>query len=356
MHPKHQVVKPYLITRSLQPENQETPIQFVETDTINHHLFYRRNHFSYPTISFSSYLIPINGLVSTPKLFSIQDILQFPSKTFKAVLECSGDKRSLFKPKVFGEQWEKGAISQGYWKGISLRLLLELCGIKEGAKELVVEGYDHGKRTDLHNVYTYARSLPIEKALHPDTIIAYEYNNQPIPFKHGYPFRLIVPQWYAMASVKWIKQITVIDYPFTGPFQSIDYVYYPYKESDKDTQPVTRMNVNSTIQKPLDMDILTTGKHVIKGIAWTGNGHITKVEISTDNGNTWASVEVNNTEQAGYEWVSWSYTWTVFKKGEYTIMSKATDSYGRVQPIMPLWNRKGYGYNAIDNIKVKVVS
>lgn len=354
MNSKQHVVKPYLMTRSLQPENQETPIQFIESDIIDRKLFYRRNHFSYPTLSYSNYCLPINGFVTKPLLFSIQDLLQLPAKTVKVVLECSGDKRSLFEPKVFGEQWEKGAISQGYWKGVPLRILLELAGLQEGAKEIVVEGYDFGKRTDQDEIYTYARSLPIEKALHPDTIIAYEYNNQPIPFKHGYPLRLIVPQWYAMASVKWIKQISSIDSNFTGPFQSIDYVYYPYKDHNNDAFPVTTMNVNSTIQKPLDMDTLNTGKHFIKGIAWTGKGLITKVEISTDNGQTWSNAKVDTTDQARYGWVAWAYEWSIFKKGEYTIQSRATDSYERVQPETPFWNRKGYGYNAIDNIRVKI--
>jgi DMSO/TMAO reductase YedYZ molybdopterin-dependent catalytic subunit len=302
----------------------------------------------------ANYWIPINGSVNTPILFSMQDILQLPSKTIKTVLECAGNKRSLFEPKVFGEQWGKGAISQGAWKGVPLKALLELAGVKDGAKEVVVEGYDFGNRTDLDHVFTFTRSLPITKALHPDTIIAYEYNHQPIPFKHGFPLRLIVPQWYAMASVKWIKQITVINQNFTGPFQSIDYVYYPHKETNKDARPVTTMKVNSTIQKPLDRDILNTGKHFIKGIAWTGKGTIRKVEISTDNGQTWSNAKVDNRNKPGYEWVSWSHEWNIEEKGEYTILSKATDSFSRVQPTSPLWNRKGYGYNAVDEITVKV--
>ncbi|MES9740402.1 molybdopterin-dependent oxidoreductase, partial [Peribacillus frigoritolerans] len=286
---KPQKVRPYLTTRSLLPENQETPIQFINNDSVENQLFFRRNHFTYPTLSNSNYWLPINGVVSAPLLLSMQDILQYPSKTVEVVLECSGDKRNLFEPKTFGEQWEKGAISQGKWKGVPLRTLLEISGIGEGAKEVVVEGYDYGLRTDLDEVYTYTRSLPIEKALHEDTIIAYEYNNQPIPFKHGYPLRLIVPQWYAMASVKWIKQISVINTTFNGPFQNIDYMYYPNKDNDQNAFPVTAININSTIQKPLDMEKVNTGVHLIKGIAWTGKGVITKVEISMDDGYTWSN-------------------------------------------------------------------
>lgn len=292
-YPKYPRVKPYLITRSLQPENQETPIHFIESDIVNNNLFYRQNHFSYPTLSYSNYWININGSVETPKLISILDILRLPSKTVKVVLECSGNKRSLFEPKVFGEQWGKGAISQDYWKGVPLRNLLELSGIRKGAKEVVVEGFDYGKRTDSDSTYTYARSLPLEKALHPDTIIAYEFNNKPISYKHGYPLRLIVPQWYAMASVKWIKQITIIDY-----------VYYAHKESNKNATPVTVIKVNSTIQKPLDMEVLNSNKQLIKGIAWTGKGYITKVEVSTDSGGTWSEAKINDQDTLGYEWVS----------------------------------------------------
>ena len=351
--PKHPVVKPFLLTRSLQPENQETPIQFIENDIIQNHLFYRRNHFSYPKLTYSNFFLPIIGLVTKPMLLSMQTILQLPSKSLEIVLECSGNKRSFFEPIVFGEQWEKGAISQGIWKGVPLRTLLEISGIKKGAKEVIVEGYDFGKRTDLDKNFAYARSLPLEKALHSDTIIAYEYNHKPIPFKHGYPLRLIVPQWYGMASVKWIKQISIIDSHFTGPYQSIDYMYYPNHFNDNGAQPVTTMNVNSTIQKPLNLKRLNTGKHEIKGIAWTGKGFITKVEISTDNGFTWSNAKVDDTNPS-YKWISWSYEWNVMEKGDFTILSKATDSYGQTQPSEANWNRNGYGYNAFDKIKVKI--
>ncbi|MFJ5760991.1 sulfite oxidase [Neobacillus sp. NPDC093182] len=351
--PKHHVEKPYLITRRLKPENQETPIQFIENDFISNNLFYRRNHFTYPKLTFSNYFLSINGLVTTPLLLSMHNILQLPSKTVEVVLECSGNKRSLFEPRVFGEQWGKGAMSQGVWKGVPLRTLLEISGIKEAAKEVVVEGYDFGVRTDLDKVFSYTRSLPLKNALHPDTIIAYEYNKQPLSFIHGFPFRLIVPQWYGMASVKWIKQISVIGSHFTGPYQNIDYMYYPNEENDDGAHPVTTINVNSTIQKPLDMARLNTGKHVIKGIAWTGKGCITKVEISKDNGSTWSEAQVYDSKSS-YKWVSWSYEWDSVEKGIFTILSKATDSTGQTQPIKPYWNRNGYGYNAIDQIKVKV--
>ena len=344
--------KPYLLTHSLLPENQETPLSFIDTPFVPNKYFYRRNHFAYPALSYSSFWLPIGGFVETPTVFSFQDLIQLPAKTMQVALECSGNKRDFFRPKMFGEQWKRGAISQGQWKGVPLQTLLEKAGLKDEAVEVVFEGYDYGPRTDLDKNYAFMRSLPLEKALHPDTIIAYEYNNKPIPFKHGYPLRLIVPQWYAVASVKWIKQIQVINKPFKGPFQTIDYMYYPYNDDDRDAFPVTTLNVNSSIQSPLEYEILNTGEYLIKGIASTGIGKIMKVEISTDGGKTWGSAEMAANDE--YGWTSWSYKWSVHDKGEYTILSKATDSHRRTQSETAFWNRKGYGYNAIDRIKVKV--
>ncbi len=113
-------------------------------------------------------------------------------------------------------------------------------------KEIVFEGYDHGQRTDSNKLYNFSRSLPIEIALDEDSLIAYEYNNHPLSFKHGFPLRLIVPGWYGMASVKWIKKIVVIDNEFKGPFQTVDYVYYPNQENDNEKIPVTTINVNNS--------------------------------------------------------------------------------------------------------------
>ncbi|GHH99018.1 sulfite oxidase [Neobacillus kokaensis] len=348
--------KPSLIVRKVHPDNRESPLQFIENDTIGNDLFYRRNHFSYPALPQSSYWLPVNGLVHRPSIFTLDEIIKMPSKTLKVILECAGNKRHFFEPKVFGDQWEKGAMSQGYWKGVPLRNLLELAGgVKPGAKEVLIEGYDFGKQPNMNQPETFARSLPLNKALHPDTLIAYQYNNQPIPFKHGYPLRLIVPQWYAVASVKWIKQISVIDYKFNGSFQADDYVYYPKKESDAGAFRVTTINVNSSILNPLNREILDTGKHLIKGIAWTGEGAITKVEVSTDNGTNWSTAKLTvQRNQERYAWTTWSYEWNPDEKGEYTILTRAADSLQRIQPKVPFWNRKGYGYNAIDQIKVKI--
>lgn len=135
----------------------------------------------------------------------------------------------------------------------------------------------------------------------------------PLYYLLGYPLRLIVPQWYAMASVKWLKKIMVIDHHFNGPFQDIDYNYYPYKNNDIGKRPVTNININSIIQQPLDNSILGTGTQYIKGIAWSGTGIIEKVEISTDDGNTWNLAELLQDDTQPYAWSLWTYSWNVTK-------------------------------------------
>ncbi|WP_409304002.1 sulfite oxidase [Peribacillus sp. SCS-155] len=345
--------KPYLTTRKLHPENQESPVHFLELETYPEKYFYKRNHFAYPNLTSDALFLPVSGHVEHTLVFTLEQIRQMPSKTIKTILECSGNKRQFFRPEVYGEQWEKGALSQGDWTGVPLRHLLQNAGILSGTQEVVFEAYDFGQRKDLDGSFYFARSLPMDIALHPDTIIAFEYNGMPIPFKHGFPFRVIVPGWYAMASVKWLKRIIVIDKKFNGPYQTIDYVFYPHKEKDEGRFPVTYMNVNSAIQRPQSLQELQTGVQVIKGMAWTGQGIVDKVEISLDNGKTWASATLSPGRH--YSFSRWNYTWLAEEPGEFEILSRATDSAGRVQPEMPFWNRKGYGYNAIDRVKVKVL-
>ncbi|MGE5630930.1 MAG: sulfite oxidase [Caulobacteraceae bacterium] len=347
-------IKPYLTTRMLVPENQESPVHFLGQMVTPQEYLYRRNHFFYPMLTCRSFLLPIDGEVSRPMVFHFMNLLSMPSKTLTMVLECSGNRRAYFDPKAYGDQWKEGAIHQGTWRGVPLIYLLHMAGIKASATEVVFEGHDIGPRTDMEGSFSYKRSLPIDNALHPDTMIAYELNGRPIPYKHGYPFRLIVPQWYGMASVKWLKKISVIGHKFEGPFQSVDYMYYPHKEDDMGKRPVTKIKVNSIIQQPLDMSLLDTGVHLIKGIAYTGEGVITQVELSLDGGVNWCNATICPDAIHPYAWISWKYQWNVEKKGEYTIMARAKDSSGHIQPQEEEWNRKGYGYNRITRISVKV--
>lgn len=349
------IIKPYLTTISLDPENQGTPIHFLNEWITPEQFFFLRNHYPYPPITPESFTLAFGGLVENPGFFHYQQILQMPSKTIVLPLECSGNKRKEFDPPTYGTQWDDGAISQGVWTGVPLNQLLKMVGVKNSAYDVVFEGHDYGKIVGLEGEHPFARSIPIKVAFHPDTIIAYALNGKPITYKHGYPLRLIVPKWYAMASVKWLKKITVLNKPFEGPYQELDYHYFPYDDSDEDKVPVTLMKVNSIIQQPLPQSTLDTGRHLIFGIAWTGKGIISKVEISFDNGQNWEKTKLRQDPNQPYSWTFWSYTWDIYIKGKYTIMVRSTDSSGREQPVKVEWNRLGYGYNGVSIINLQIV-
>ncbi|WNF21342.1 sulfite oxidase [Mesobacillus jeotgali] len=348
MYLDYRKVRPYLTTKSLSPENQETPIHFISLlQPVADQLFYRRNHFSYPILTPESFTLKISGSVDQALQIHYSEIIMLPSNSYRVLIECAGNKRAYFKEKVFGEQWEDGAMSEGIWKGVPLKTFLEYTGMEEGVTEVVFRGRDSGIKNGQY--VHFERSLPIEMALHPEVMIAFEYNGKPISHKHGYPFRLIVPGWYGMASVKWLTEIFLVKNKFTGPFQTDDYVYY-FKNST--SEPVTTNKVNSTIQKPLDRQLVKSGTQEISGIAWTGSGVISKVEISFDHGANWEQANFDTPTEEN-QTVSWSYM-KEFKSGNvYHITVRATDSEGKTQPADAIWNKKGYGYHAAMVITVK---
>ncbi|SDY91565.1 Mo-co oxidoreductase dimerisation domain-containing protein [Evansella caseinilytica] len=345
------------ITRKLHPENQEAPVHFLQNRVTPTDYFFKRNHFAYPQWTTSLFSLIIYGEVHVPLAVAYRQLLFMQVKTLAVVLECAGNQRAFYAPKTYGEQWTNGAVSFGCWTGVPLRDVLQLCGLTAGAKEVVFEGHDVGKHLPSGKQTAYKRSLSLKQALHPDVLIAWQLNGQPLPFAHGGPLRLIVPHWYAMASVKWLKSIAIISGEFQGPFQTEDYVYYPATDSGQQPFPVTTINVNSVIQWPLDFAELKKGVHIIRGIAWTGQGVVTNVELSFNQGKSWTSATLSGfaDKPDGYSWKTWSFSWRAEQTGEYTILSRAHDSHGRQQPQEAFWNRKGYGYNAVNKVRVNIV-
>jgi DMSO/TMAO reductase YedYZ molybdopterin-dependent catalytic subunit len=200
----------------------------------------------------------------------------------------------------------------------------------------------------------FERSLPVDKALHPDTLLAYEMNGEQLADKHGFPIRLIVPGWYAVSSVKWLHRIRAVDEPFMGPFQSVDYVILKKTNDYKHAEPLPPVLINSSVASPTEEQEIPLGKNIINGYAWAGSQSVTKVEISTDGGKHWSDANFVDPD-VQYSWRRWSFEWDVQKPGEYTIMSKATNGIGEVQPLKAKWNAKGYLNNSIHTVRVHVI-
>ena len=202
-----------LIIRQKEPNNLETPFDQVDSFLTPMELFYIRSHFPTPKLELASYQLHVDGAVRNPLSLSYNELRDMPSETRVATLECAGNSRVFLIPQAEGAQWELGAVGNAEWTGVPLGALLERAGIEEHACEVVFEGADRGTPKELPippGPISYARSLPRDKAMQQEVLIAYQMNGHDLPQDHGYPVRAIVPGHYGMASVKWLTRIYTV--------------------------------------------------------------------------------------------------------------------------------------------------
>jgi len=327
---------PGLIMRQREPNNFETPLDQVDSYLTPTELFYIRSHFLAPKIDLATYRLRIEGAVTNPLSLTYQQLREMPAETRIATLECAGNGRVFMSPQVSGAQWELGAVGNAEWTGVSLSTLLEHVGLEENACEIVLEGSDRGtpKEEPVPPApISYARSLPREKAMQREVLIAYQMNGRDIPLDHGYPVRAIVPGHYGMASVKWLTQITVVREPFQGYWQTSDYGYWDYMGDKPVRRPLAEVKLKSEIVRPLLYETLAPNqRYTVIGIAWAGETDVTEVFVSTDSGETWAEGEFIDPIQR-YAWRRWKFDWvTPRKHGHYTLLARAKGADGSSQP------------------------
>jgi len=344
-----------MIVRSARFFDLETPVEFLNTWLTPVPHFFVRNHMHEPSeLSAETWRLTVGGEVEKPLTLTLHDLSKLQTHSVVNTLECAGNGRSLHRPQVPGVQWGKGAVSTARFTGPRLRDVLQQAGVKSTGKHVMFRGLDEvpGK------VPPFIRSIPIEKALDSDTLVATHMNGAQLTKHHGFPARALVPGWIGAASCKWLTEIKILDSEFVGNFMSPGYRLpnQPVKPGDsvkpEDTHPVTGLSVKSVISGPLDGASVKPGRVAAHGAAWAGEADIVKVEISLDDGATWSPATLGQ-EKSKYAWRLWSYSWNA-KRGDYTIKSRATDSQGRVQPSEAVWNPSGYLYNAIDEVKIHV--
>ena len=342
-----------LVVHRAHPLNCETSIAALIGGTVMPNArFYIRNHFQIPTFEASSFRLNVTGLVDRPTTISMRDLLNLPSRTHAVTLECAGNGRTFLNPRVDGEQWNLGAASTAEWTGVPLNELLDRAGIRPGACEVLFRAADCGTVEGLEETIRFERSLPIDTAREEDVLLAYAVNGEPLPLHHGYPLRLIVPRWYAVASVKWLTDIEVIDRPFAGHYQHHKYWFHTVRDGQTISEPVTLQRVRSVITEPAPGQHLPPGNLTIRGVAWSGAAPIARVDVNLD-GQTWHEARLVG-DRKRYSWQWWELASRVEKPGEVTIRSRATDLAGRTQPEQAEWNRLGYGNNAIRQVTVSI--
>ena len=304
-------------TPAADAEIRETPFSSFQTLVTPSQEFFVRNHFSAPKLAQTSKL-RVFGRVRAPFEISYAELARAETRTLTVTLECAGSGL--------------GGVSTAVWVGVPLTTLVKRAGLDAGVKYIRLIGADRGvEESGGAAPIRFARSIPIEKALHSDTIVAFSMNGAALPVKHGYPARAVVPGWYGMDSVKWLAGIEALDHADTGYFMTQHYVAIRLGTVGSDRRPVTRMRVKSLIVDPLEGAVVARGVVAIRGTAWAGENRIAQVEVSTDGGENWALATLDK-DVRPYTWVPWSFAWEAQTPGAYVIQARATDGQGNVQP------------------------
>jgi DMSO/TMAO reductase YedYZ molybdopterin-dependent catalytic subunit len=344
------------IVRSEDPLNLEMPFEQLEGFITPTKSFYVRTHFPIPKIDKNKWRLRIEGEVEKPFEINYDELLKVESKTIPATLECAGNNRSFLEKKVPGVQWSLGAVGNAEWTGVPLLALLDRASVKATAHEVILEGADSGKIEDPKapaGEMKFARSIPLEKAR--NVLLAYKMNDADLPAEHGFPVRAIVPGWYAVASIKWLQRIIVTDKPFNGYYQTLDYAYWRRDDGDAKLEPLSEMQTKAEIAKPRRGETVRANSHErVHGAAWTGEGAITKVELSVDGGSSWSEATLVG-ESKPNAWRLWEFDWkTPAQPGKATLIARATDSRGRTQPIERNPDRGTYMINHLLAIDVTI--
>jgi len=348
-----------LITRVARPLDAETPVEVFASYLTPNERFFVRSHFGPPApdqIDEGTWRLWVGGLVERSLTLRLQDLAQFEEITITAVVQCSGNGRAFHRPRAPGVQWERGAVGNARWTGIRLADVLSRAGLQANARHVHLQGAD---RPLVDKIPLFVRSIPMEKALHPDTILAYRMNGEPLSLLRGAPLRLITPGWMADACLKWLTDVTVGDEEAKGYYMETAYRYpgRPVQPGEVlkpgEMKPVEAMVVKSLIVSPAQGAVLPPGRMPVQGVAWTGEGKIARVEVSTDDGRTWQLARLTG-EDTPYAWRQWEYAWHASEAGPRAILSRATDDRGSVQPLTSPWNPGGFLWSGVDRVRVHV--
>jgi sulfane dehydrogenase subunit SoxC len=339
----------------LAARNHGMPLEALRYPITPAGLHYLLIHYDIPDVDADRWMLSVEGRVAKPLTLSLGDLRERRAREVTAAMECAGNGRALLAPHVVSQPWLLEAVGNATWTGVPLRMILEEAEVLEDAVEVVFTGLDRGIEKGVEQ--SYQRSLELDLALTEDVLLAYEMNGAPLLPQHGFPLRLLVPGWYGMTSVKWLASISVVAEPFQG-YQHTAAYRYRDTEEDEGT-PVTRIQPRALMIPPGIPDFNTrertvpAGPCLLEGRAWSGWAPISRVEVSTDDGETWADAELEPLESR-WGWRGWRFEWAADEPGEYVLCCRAHDEVGNVQPDEAAWNLGGYSNNSPQRVRVTV--
>jgi len=317
-----------------------------------------RNNLLTPDISAAGHTLTIKGLVFKPTTFTLEELRHtFTPVTMQGMLECAGSGRTAFQPLPKGTPWHPtGGFGCPQWTGIRLKDVLAFSGVKTEAVHVAFFGADFG---EVPTAPPMVRSIPLSKAMDPHTLIVWAINGEPLPKIHGFPLRMVVPGWVASASVKWLVGIEVLDQPFRGSYMDDSYripvsPVTPGTKMPKETVSTEAWPVKSVITSPPQgMKYKLGEKITVSGKAWAGDDDIVKVEVSLDEGATWVKANLDKPTDK-YAWTIFYFSFSAPRTGYLTILARAMDSKGNLQPISGIWNPLGYFWNGIPRVGIVI--
>ena len=335
--------------------NHSMPLEALRYPITPLGLHYLLIHFDIPMVDATTWCLTIGGHVTKSFRLTLDDIKSRPAVTLPVTLECAGNGRARLSPRPLSQPWLGEAVGTAAWTGARLGPILTEAGVSEGAGDVVFTGLDRGVQggVDQH----YERGLSVADSMRDEVLLAYAINGQPLPPQHGYPVRLIVPGWYGMAHVKWLRSITVLDDTFKGYQQAR--AYHFRRVQGETGEPVTRMLPRALMVPPGVPDFMSRTRFVepstqkIEGRAWSGRGVVTRVDFSADGGATWTEAALGQ-PLSDHAWRPWKINWEANTPGAYQLSARATDSAGNVQPDSPEWNLEGVQNNEVQRIDVVV--
>lgn len=335
---------------ALASRNSGMPLEALRYDLTPAGLHYLLIHFDIPSTDAATWQLRVEGLVSTPRAFSLAELMRMPSSTVCVTMECAGNGRGQTSPRYPSMPWLEEGVSTAEWTGVPLSFLFKDIQVEESAREIVFHGADRG--IDRGVEHTFSRSLVPAEAMRGDVLVAYAMNGQPLLPQHGAPLRLVVPDWYGMASVKWLERVEVIDHAFEGVQQTGSY-HFRSAPGEKGV-PCTRMRVNSLMVPPGIPDYYGRRRTVdagwveVMGRAWSGSAPVRRVEFAVDD--AWQDAVLDPAAGA-HAWRRWTARWNA-PRGAHELRCRATDETGAVQPLDPPWDVTGFGNNAAQRVEV----
>lgn len=354
-----------LMRITTRPPHLETPFEVFNEGVLtpNDAFFVRYHLANMPTsIDPETYRLNITGHVDHPLTLSLNELKAMKSVEVVAVNQCSGNSRGFSAPRVFGAQLGNGSMGNARWVGVSVKTVLALSGIKEGATLVAFNGLDSPV---LPATPDFVKTLTIDHATDGEPILAWEMNGQELPFLNGYPIKLIVPGYFGTYWVKHLSEITVLNTAFEGHDSFFMNTAYRLPDNDclcvpagtlpSKTKPITKLKVRSFITNlSIDQQIKLGLSIGIKGIAFDGGSGIRQVEISEDGGLNWKLATLGK-DLGRYSFREFQFDYTPSKKGELVLMVRATGNDGEVQPMTATWNPGGYMRNVVETTKINVV-